>query len=552
MHSAGLMVTVSRCPACLLSCFSSHLAAFWPYFCLRAGEPPPLGGASVLVLVDSEAHAHALRPLVETMGSPASVARGASMAFVLAGGVRVPCTRLLPLLSIDAAACSERRLRVFDMRLGHDEPALQPDEPLRAGRSGGGIGGGVGGSVGGQSVAATLAARKAALWARLTAEATRDLAQMVQTTQPTVMLTADDGNSVVAQAARALSAFGGAPLIVLPTATPPWAARSLASLPIRSLARWGAAHLTISVLVSSSTAKLVALHASLVNAALMPAGNRPASRPADQPELRLLLRLDAPQQAATLAMHSLAWPQGAKHVRHRIEPVYGGRCNEGFREVIEHLEAWDPGARGAHGTGGPLSGDARGLGAAAEAEPWLLLLRDDVELSEGFYVYLRHTLAALAEGGSGGSSGRGDDNGSIKLLGVGLGSPRVALGMRVDQQHTSRADGSGSMVGHGGSSTENPLRSSALAWPSTCATVFRASAWRKLRHFARARLRFDNAQCMDVAAAEATWDRLQRDFMVESGHALRFSSVSLCRRQGDASVRLASGEEVAAALIGAR
>ena len=148
-------------------------------------------------------------------------------------------------------------------------------------------------------------------------------------------------------------------------------------------------------------------------------------------------------------------------------------------------------------------------------EPWVLLLRDGVELSEAFYVFTRYFLASQTAKNS--------------VMGLALGTPAGANG-EVPQ------DGDAQVVLQGKPGT--------LQFPSSCATVYSASAWLELREYALERLRLDeDAACN--AAAEVGWNSLQRQFMLERGYWMHFSGLNLCRSQGEASLQLASGDKVA-------
>ena len=97
-------------------------------------------------------------------------------------------------------------------------------------------------------------------------------------------------------------------------------------------------------------------------------------------------------------------------------------------------------------------------GAASERGGWALQLADDVEVSEGLIVYLRHYLASHDDD----AIGREEAAEGVKLLGIALGSRPVAGG--VDSR------GSGKQL-----------------WqrqPCACGTVYRAAAWTALRAFA--------------------------------------------------------------------
>lgn len=84
----------------------------------RPAEPSALGPGGVLIVVDGQRHAHALRPLFSGLAS----SRRHAVALALTGGLQGSCADVAPLLGLKAAACEERRIRVFDMRIGRDQP----------------------------------------------------------------------------------------------------------------------------------------------------------------------------------------------------------------------------------------------------------------------------------------------------------------------------------------------------------------------------------------------------------------------------------------------
>ena len=414
-----------------------------------------------------------------------------------------------------------------------------------------------------------------------------DLGQMLLTLQPSLLMMVDDAGSVAtraavsilqmdrsgggaaAAAAAAAAAEGAAgepspPLALMrwPASAPEWAADAVGSLAAPELRQWGATRLAVIALVSASPARLPAFHASFVAAALVSpgggetttTGRRQRARGSnsrrelgtDLTSLMLLMPYDAPPSVVAYAQSGWAWPVHAKHIRFRVD-VVGGRCaSAGLRDVLRHLEAWSPfvapppsapaGALGGvedatsssrpHGTDGS-GGDGDG-GYGGGSDEWALIVRDDVELSPGFYVYVRHFLAR-ADSDAAHVSQRG-------LLGFALGVPMEGGG------------GGGAVRGR-------------LPIPSSCGAAYSAAAWLELQQYAMAKLGLvDGGQrCSDADAAAphaangpiealGNWSGVQRRFMAERGYALHYSGLTLCRRQGDASVRLSSGEEVAAHL----
>ena len=471
----------------------------------RPSEPSPLGPNGVLVVVDGRAHARALRPLVSRLASSSRHV----VAVALTGGLRGTCAVVAPELGLAASACEERRIRVFDMQLGRDQPA-RPSAP---------------------PVVASMPASRAA--SRLDAEALADLGQVVRAARPRLLIGLDDPSSAGTRAAARLSRFGATPFLRVPLRTPAWALESLCTLSVAQLARWGATPLSLIVLASSDAAALRALHASISSAALLVAaadhGHANMAAPpsnvaaqhgsqsaGDRTVLTILTRNDAPREVASYARREWAWPRHAKHVRSRVEPIGGYTCGSATQlEAIRALEAWLP--RSVASAGASKAQATRSAGG----EPgWALLLSDDCELSAGFHVYVRHFLASLPS--------RSTD----KMLGLSLGPPA-------------------------GSGDKHP-RQGRLAEPSTCGTVYSSAGWRELHAFAATKLASltltgDEAESpVGKARCEArrleapsSWSDLQQQFMRAHGFALHYPGLHLCRRRGDLSVTLASGEDVA-------
>lgn len=468
--------------------------------------PSPLGRASTLIVVDGREHALVLRPLLIEMQSRAL----ATVALVLSGGVRGECSEIVPLLGLRAEACTERRLRVLDMKLGRE---LTRRSNL------------------GRELTRTRNARGeetgAVRVSRLLAEATTDLAQMLRTLRPDVVITLADADAPASMAATTLALAGGPPVLELPSTAPSWVVRSVGSLGRGAeLGAWGASRLSLSVLVSSAPPSLELLYQSVLRAplaaiALEPGGRPPVHKQAAHAlasqqwtphavvDVRLLLDVDTPESTAKFAREGWSWPPPAKQVRVRIDRGAASECSASRRAVVDRLESWSP------------TVDER---RAEQFEDWMVLLTDDVEISEGLFIFLRHMAHTLAQRHVGGAAS------SLKLLGLALGTP-----MSTPQRRSA-------------SDAPEPARGS-LAVPSTCGTAYGASAWRQLRRYAAVAAASDADGSNCAMIAPAGWDSLQRRFMNVSGFRIAFSGLHLCRHQGDATIKLASGEEVAAALL---
>ena len=462
----------------------------------------PLGSDGLLAVVDGPRHARALRPALH-----AARARAPTVA-ALSGGVRGGCSDVTAELGLAVGACAQRRLAVLDMETGRDQPRVEPSAAALA------TAGPAGPGPASRARNASWGARGTRGAARHEAEAARDLGQMLLTARPARLLSVRDATSGASRAAAAVAGLLGLPHAALPPDAPAWAASIAASLPAPALARWSAVRLTISVLSSGGAAPLAALAASLRRVALL----RQAAE-LGEAQLSLLLSHASPTATAEEAMR-WDWPAHTKHLRYRIEPAAaaalaglarsdGSNCSEHLaaqaRESVARAESWAP---------PPADGAAPAAG---------LLLDDGVELSEGFYLYLRHYLAQRPAATTG------------HLLGLALGAPAAA--------HEAEAE-------------ERAEAGMERAAPSGCASLYLAPAWRELQRFAAARLEQLVAaasaagRCAE-AAADADghgWAGLQRRFMRERGYRMHYPRVRLCRRQGDSATRLATGDEVAAAL----
>ena len=160
------------------------------------------------------------------------------------------------------------------------------------------------------------------------------------------------------------------------------------------------------------------------------------------------------------------------------------------------LESWEPALPE---TGRPSPAPA--------SEGWTLILRsDNVELSEGFQVYLRHFLAMHEPK---------VDGGTDRLLGISLGA-------------------------------------------AGCGSVYAAEPWNELRRFAFERLGLESGvlcdekgghvHAADMANPQLDWEGVEKQFLTERGYTLHYPGLNLCRGRGDISTPLASGEDVAALL----
>jgi hypothetical protein len=487
--------------------------------------PSPLGrvnapfGVNALLVVDGREHALALRPLLIEMQSRAL----ATVALALSGGVRGECSEIVPLLGLRAEACTERRLRVLDMKLGREltwRSNLDRELTWRSNLD--------------RELTRTRDARGEETGAirasRLLAEATTDLAQMLRTLRPDVVITLVDADAPASRAAMTLDRAGGPPVLALPSTAPSWVVRSVGSLcGSAELGAWGASRLFLNVLVSSAPSALESLYQSVLRAPLAAIAHELGGRPpahkqavralASQQwtphgvvDVRLLLDVETPEATAKFAREGWSWPPPAKQVRVRIDRGAASECSASRRAVVDRLESWSPTVT-----------ERR----AEQFEDWMVLLTDEVEISEGLFVYLRHMAHTLALRHGGGAAS------SPKLLGLALGTPQRRSASDASEPEPARP--------------EEPARGS-LAVPSTCGTAYGASAWRQLRRYAAvaAASDADGSNCATVAPA--SWDSLQRRFMNESGFRMAFSGLHLCRHQGDATIKLASGEEVAAAL----
>ena len=346
----------------------------------NSAEPPPLGPAAILVVVDGPAHADGLRRVVSRLGASAG-SGGSALAVAVSGGLRGACSGIAPRLGLPAAACDERRLRVFDMNVGRDLPTFGH---TAVGTSSGGV------VVGAPQLAPEPAAPVRT--ARLEAEALADLSQIVRTVRPSLLVSLDDSSSPTSRATARLAKLGGPPSLALPLAGPAWAIDCLGSLTVPQLHRWGVEPLTIAVFASSVSspaspggvrdddeedltddARLAALHDSLRSAAAYAASvaalpGTPLSLPRGsdrhardgRTSLTLLLPFDASPAAFHYASRGWEWPGvGSKHVRFRVGPV-GGECST-------IAQRGDRAARGMATVGRRRGLRARGgrLGAAA-------------------------------------------------------------------------------------------------------------------------------------------------------------------------------------------
>lgn len=260
--------------------------------------------------------------------------------------------------------------------------------------------------------------------------------------------------------------------------------------------------------------------------------------------MTLLLEHDSSSAVVAYAQRGWTWAPHAKRVRYRVAAVGGECATDAQREVVRSLEAWEP-----------LLPKGHAPAAGAGSGGWALMIADDVELSEGFYLYIRHALAAVGGlgqpfakrdaggAGSAGGAGGGGNGGGHELLGFALGAP------------------AGKPVGGVAASAGRLQRA------ASCGTVYAAAAWAELRTFAGGmqlgcadgnatsdstarRLEAAAHSSAGHATTHGAWSTLLERFMAERGYALHFSGLNLCRRRGDGKTRLASGAEVAALLTG--
>ena len=342
----------------------------------RHDEPRALGTHSILVLVDGPSHARELRHIFSRF----SASRDAVLAVALTGGgLGGACTHIAPILGLPASSCDERRLRIFDMNVGADQPAA------------------VGGGVGAAPAARTL---------RGATEIMLDLGQIVRTVRPAILLALEDAGSAAVRAAASLARFGGPPLICLPREFPAWLPQLLSAYPTPILARHGSAALTLVVHAKSGdVAALSAIHDGIHAAvSATPRLVKSAAGADAWPGLTILLPSNATLASVAFAQQRWKWPQKAKHVRYRIAPAGGdGKACSGFEATIDKLEAWEPPS---HATGG------------AKDDAWGLILEDHVQLADAFFAYARYALAAYDLDASWfGNKGEG------RLLGFSLGPP---------------------------------------------------------------------------------------------------------------------------------
>ena len=101
--------------------------------------------------------------------------------------------------------------------------------------------------------------------------------------------------------------------------------------------------------------------------------------------------------------------------------------------------------------------------------------------------------------------------------------------------------------------------SAAAAAGPGCATMYLAGPWRELGEYVARQLTStpggEGAQRGCPTAPVGGWLGLRGRWMAESGHSMLglptgLAGAALCRRQGDTATRLASGEQVAKALLG--
>lgn len=459
---------------------------------------------AALVLVDGAEEARVLRPLLaewlrpspsSPRRSPRSLASSPSpsppsphlrLGIVLTGGVRGSCASVLPLLGVDAAACSQRRLRVFNMRLGADLPALRrrtegaeyvPEASTPTATS--------------SLTPASTSTTGQGMWpirpSRMHDEALTDLQPIVKTMRPVVMISLAAA-SPSTWAAAVLSSLKPPPHFTLSTRATPLQLRLLSSFSFAALSRWRAVHLHTVVILPprASPQQIGHLQRSIEASLLSPAGS----------SLALHLQFGSGADVVRAA-HSWRWEHGSKVVRFRITRAGSGMgptCAHmlpAIEGAVERAESWHP---------------ARANSSESES---MLLLEDGMELSEGAWIYLKHALMHMPQ---------------AHLLGIALGPP------------TSRG-----LSGR---------YSRELGSPSSCGTAFLSNSWQALQTYVTEHLESASAACgvtttEHTGVTALGWDELLTRFMEENGYKLFFPGVSLCRRQGDNSTHLASEHELA-------
>ena len=437
---------------------------------------------------------------------------GRRLSLVLTGGVRGECAELVAILDLPTSACAERRLRVYDMRMGRDQPTrfqwgrgqaggghaeLHPITPqqVSADPFWGDHGSPV--VVGSQVLPLRVS--------RACAEALRDLRPMLQSARPALVISLLDVTSPGTWAAAVLCRLENFPHLQVPMDTAPWLFRLLASIPVAQLARWPSTTLTMAIIVrsvpdarSSAASRLGTLRSSIASALIPLYGTESAfgsypndvasgtSSPAvtqapgsvvrDYPSLLLHLEFGL----GIDAMHTARvwrWAHGNKQLRFRVNPA--GGCTEkdassAHEAIVAFIESWYPQQRnGADsseqvGKGKPSqapNSKSRRLpdfkypehvgisGSGGGGEEAVLLLEDDMELSPAFYLYVQHLLLT-----------RGVAEGEHPLLlGVALGPPHQKAQLVRGVPATA------------------PLASS-------CGTVYFGGAWAELQEFVAEKL----------------------------------------------------------------
>ena len=329
----------------------------------------PLGGGAAIVLIDGEAHARALRPLIAKLLAPS---RNLRLALVITGGVRGQCIVVAPLVGVAAAACDERRLRVFDMRLGRDLPALPAHRAATAASAA-------------PAAAASVGVRPIRP-VRAHVESLLDLRPIVQTIRASVVMSLADPHSPGAAAAASLSKLDGLTHIALSTASSSLQLGLLGSLPLDILARWHAVQLSVAVVVAPkpSSESLSRLQASIDQAMVAARGT----------SLGLHLQLGCKPDAVRV-VHGWSWPHGPKAVRFRISRAGKGtgagctdtRAARAVEGAVERVEAWHP--------SGVNASDPQYGARVSPASEGLLLLDDEHELSPAALVFLKRALLTL-------------------------------------------------------------------------------------------------------------------------------------------------------------
>ncbi len=400
--------------------------------------------AAVLVLVDGAAHASQLAPLLLRLRTSAPVAP----LVALSGGAGRECASVAPLLQLRPEACDERRLRLFDMRLGREQPrspgeadaslapplgaaAAAPRPPdasaVPSATSVPRVGAGASRPDGGATAAAAAAAAAAGLRAsRAQAEAVRELGGMADASRASLLLFVADPASAASRAAAQLARLRpGLAALPLPRDHPPTALAWLGSLPLPALLRWREAALSLCVLAWGAAGGLARLRASLHQAYLLADKARPLSRrrrrrrcrrPAAHPPPPRHLPQPSPACPAPprpvgvvllgWRVHSQRWTRSHPATQVRLSVDLQPDATTDTAAQAQDW-AWPHGRKQLRLRTATATPPASATAAVAErdrvvaaAEAWLpsgeaeamVLLDDDVEVSPAFYLVLKRFL----------------------------------------------------------------------------------------------------------------------------------------------------------------